>query len=74
LGPREIIRHGIDGILVPPLDVEALAAAMARLLENRDEADRLGRAAEKVKERFAPDRIMRSWEELLTTVCATSKQ
>jgi len=40
-GP-EMISSDIDGVLVPPEDVEALAHAMDRLLNNKDERLRLG--------------------------------
>ncbi len=33
-GCREVIRHGQNGLLVPPRDVEALVGAIAQLIEN----------------------------------------
>ena len=41
----EIIHDGIDGLVVPRGDSEALAARIAYLLGNEDEAKRLGSAA-----------------------------
>jgi glycosyltransferase involved in cell wall biosynthesis len=35
-GPKEIIRHGVDGFLAPPGDAAALARCLKSLLENRD--------------------------------------
>lgn len=41
-GCREIVRDGINGLLVPPGDVDALTAALARLIEAPEERRRLG--------------------------------
>ena len=43
-GPREIVVDGETGIRVRPRDADALAAAITRLVENRDERERMGRA------------------------------
>jgi glycosyltransferase involved in cell wall biosynthesis len=44
-GVAEIITDGIDGLLVEPRNVEALAGAMARLQDNPDLRRRLAQAA-----------------------------
>jgi GalNAc-alpha-(1->4)-GalNAc-alpha-(1->3)-diNAcBac-PP-undecaprenol alpha-1,4-N-acetyl-D-galactosaminyltransferase len=64
-GPREMIRDGVDGVLVPPGDTEALAGAMARLMGNESERRRLGSRATEVVERFGLARVMAMWDELL---------
>jgi glycosyltransferase involved in cell wall biosynthesis len=44
-GPGEIITDGTDGILVPPEDVDGLAAAIAELIEHPDRRRRYAEAA-----------------------------
>jgi phosphatidylinositol alpha-mannosyltransferase len=43
-GYREVVADGVEGLLVPPRDPEALAAGLARVLTDPDLAARLGRA------------------------------
>jgi phosphatidylinositol alpha-mannosyltransferase len=43
-GYREVVDDGVEGILVPPRDPEALAAALVRVLRDPGLAERLGRA------------------------------
>jgi glycosyltransferase involved in cell wall biosynthesis len=42
-GPRELLQDGMYGLLVPPDDSEALAAALKRLLRDRKTRARFGR-------------------------------
>ncbi len=50
-GPREIVQHGINGILVPPGDSEALASSIIRVLTDPKLANRLGdNAVERAKD------------------------
>jgi GalNAc-alpha-(1->4)-GalNAc-alpha-(1->3)-diNAcBac-PP-undecaprenol alpha-1,4-N-acetyl-D-galactosaminyltransferase len=63
-GPAEIIRQGVDGILVPAEDVEALSATMDRLMGDAQERARLAAHAPEVAVRFGMERIMGLWDQL----------
>jgi GalNAc-alpha-(1->4)-GalNAc-alpha-(1->3)-diNAcBac-PP-undecaprenol alpha-1,4-N-acetyl-D-galactosaminyltransferase len=67
-GPRDIIRNGIDGLLVPAEDVDSLAKAMNRLMENARERKTMGKFALQVVERFSESSIMKKWEKLIVDV------
>jgi glycosyltransferase involved in cell wall biosynthesis len=71
-GPREIIRHGVDGILVAPNDVYALSAAMHGLLNDPDIRDRLGSHAREVTERFGLEKVIGMWNALFKSVSPSS--
>jgi glycosyltransferase involved in cell wall biosynthesis len=44
-GCRDFVRHGVEGLVVPPDDPEALAQAIARLASDSGLRQRLGEAA-----------------------------
>ena len=64
-GPSEIIRHGVDGLLVRVLDTDGLAEAMRLLIEDKNMRSKFGRSALNVLERFNPDKIFSKWCVLL---------
>lgn len=52
-GCREVVTDGIDGLIIPPRDGDALAEAIARMLDNPSMAVGLGQAAcKKAREQF----------------------
>ncbi len=62
-GIPEMIDDGRTGLLVPPRDPGALAAAIVRLLQHPDLAARLGRAGhDLVHERFCVEQMVRAVE------------
>lgn len=67
-GPREIIRSGIDGLLVPPGDVAALAGGLAEMLGNAELRHRLAQRAPEVLERFSLQRVLEMWDQVLEQV------
>ncbi len=64
-GPSEIIRHDLDGLLIPPQDITALAAALDRLMSDATARERLGRRAVEVVARFAETAFYERWEQVL---------
>lgn len=65
-GPADIIRHGIDGYLVPPAEDEAgLARAMEAMMQDGDQRRRMSEAAVAVRQRFSPKRVMAEWDYVL---------
>lgn len=67
-GPREIVRDGIDGLLVPAEDGAALAAALDRVMADSDLRARLGAAAREGAGRFDRARVMAMWDDLVGTL------
>lgn len=67
-GPRDIIRHEVDGLLIPPGDVDALKAALDRLMGDEDLRKQYAARAVEVRERFSIERIAGMWEKLFLEV------
>ena len=69
-GPREIIRHGVDGLLSAPGDIDALAASIGTLAGDAELRSRLAQAGRiTARERFgiaeSAARVTAIYDELL---------
>lgn len=67
-GVGEIVRDGENGLLVPPGDPDALAAAVRRYFDDPALQQRLRAAARQSVTRFSPDRIYGRLEQILASV------
>jgi glycosyltransferase involved in cell wall biosynthesis len=70
-GIPDIVEDGVSGLLVPPGDADALAAAVRRLRDDPALARRLGEAGRRrLREQFSWEAIVRRWLDLYTAVVA----
>lgn len=67
-GPRDIIDHQKNGLLVRANDIEKLAESMAYLIENGAMREILGQNAEKVREIYSLQNIAERWKDILQMV------
>jgi glycosyltransferase involved in cell wall biosynthesis len=71
-GPSDIVRDGIDGLLVPPEDVSALAQSILALIENEPRRRRLAKAALDKADRYRTEAIAPRWDALLADLTRQS--
>jgi glycosyltransferase involved in cell wall biosynthesis len=72
-GPLEIVSNGVDGLLVPPGDVRALADALRRLVDDPALRERLGRAGVRRARDFTPERIADSMRSIYRELLAAPR-
>jgi glycosyltransferase involved in cell wall biosynthesis len=71
-GIPEVVRDGVEGLLVPPGDSEAIARAVTALLTDRDLAGRLARAGLRRVARFTIAREVEQFARLYRAVMRTA--
>ncbi len=69
-GPRDIVEHRRNGLLVPRRDVAALSTALLELVEDEELRRRCGRAAAVTAQRWAMPAIGPRWDALLAELAA----
>ena len=66
-GPADIVQPGQNGLLVPPQDVDALAAALSEVMSDDAHRERLAAGARRRVEQYCFDRgLGERWRELLS--------
>lgn len=71
-GPRDIIDHEINGLLVKDGDIEGLAKAMISMMRDDAARKRMGENAKKVVETYSEEAVMKQWIELFNTLVERS--
>lgn len=67
-GPATVIEEGVNGLLVPVRDEEAMAAAICRLIEDPALAERLSENARKIGEIANDDAVFAQWRAWLESL------
>ena len=63
-GPRDIIRDGENGLIVPDGDIDGLANAMRRIMDDEQLQRNMAQQARMVTDTYAEDKVMRQWVSL----------
>lgn len=69
-GPKDIIQPGINGLLVPNGDIQALADAMMKVMEDEAYRKMLSLNARKVVDTYSEQAVMSQWILLFTSITA----
>ena len=70
-GPKDVIRDGENGLLVPEGDIPALAEALLKVIQDPDLLVRMGAAAYKDAARWRPEQIMQQWNSLFESILSS---
>ncbi len=65
-GPRMLIQDGINGLLVPVDDRQAMTDAILKILADPLLEESMGKEAHKLLDQVHPDKVNREWENYLT--------
>lgn len=73
-GPRDIIRHGVDGLLVPVDNRDALEQALERLMVDDALRAQMAQRAVEARDRFSMERVAGMWESLFAQPLGAGRQ
>jgi glycosyltransferase involved in cell wall biosynthesis len=69
-GPKDIITNDLDGILVKPQDIKALADRICYLIENEDIRKAMGERARERSKQFTIEILAKEWDTLFRSLLA----
>ncbi len=72
-GMADVVEHGVNGLLVPPANSEALADAVERVCLSADLRKQLGQAAQATTRHYTWDRIAQKLEGILNLAAGNGR-
>ncbi|PCK19959.1 glycosyltransferase family 1 protein [Bacillus pumilus] len=66
-GHCELVKHGVNGFLVKPQDVNGLADYLKQLYHKKDQLHLMGKAGRSIAHAFAQEQTVNAMEEIYTT-------
>ncbi len=67
-GPKDIIRHSEDGLLVPSENIDLLSESIIELIKDEDKLRQMSLNAKKNSDRFRIEGIAKKWKQLFENV------
>lgn len=67
-GPRELIRDGVNGFLIPVGDTGALVGKLDRLFGSREESSEISSEARRMSRDYLPGIVFEKWSGYITSV------
>jgi glycosyltransferase involved in cell wall biosynthesis len=67
-GPKALIDNGINGMLVPVRDKDAMANALRNIITDNKKADMIGKEAAKITKKLSPEIIYGQWEDFINEI------
>ncbi len=71
-GPSELIRNGENGILVPVGDVDALADAICKMIEDKEFAERCSKESKKILDEQSIEKISQKYLDYIISIVEKS--
>ncbi|MBR6770324.1 MAG: glycosyltransferase [Lachnospiraceae bacterium] len=72
-GPRTVMEDGINGLLIPIKDAQALEEGINRLIESPDYAEELGENARRIAEIANGQAVFTQWRDYIEEICSLTK-
>ena len=69
-GPRTVITDGVNGLLIPVKDQQALEDGINKLIEDPEYAQKLGREARHIAQKANAQAIFEQWQSYIDEICS----
>jgi len=68
-GPKQIIKDGENGLLIPTGDDDKLFEKLSALLDKQEMIREIGEKSLVIREEYSPEKVLSEWEEKLISTC-----